>query len=443
MSTGTSGEPRPGYSKVAGAGRSAVAALLLVTAVTFSLGMLQKASCYESGWRDTTVTYTHMCYTDLPYLYVWRGFAEGQWPFGPEESSQKYRPMEYPPIISYWAFGSAILTHSLTGGPAPGLTELTPDAIWALPSSAHETKVFASINALILVACALVTTTCLAMVRRKDPWTVLGFAASPLLLTTALINWDLIAVALVSGAVLAWERGRWNLCGVLIGLGFAAKMYPLLLLGAAIVLAIRQRELRTPAAKVGAWAAVAAMAVTVPSLLHGGEKWAYFWTFNSDRGADIGSLWLVINDIGNFETPVSVINLVSWAFLVAWCTGVLVLGVRPPSPPSFAQLGFLIVLGFVVINKVYSPQYALWLLPLAVLARPQWKDQALWQGTELIYFCTVWWFLASPYEGPIVFVYWSIVVLRIVGQLNLGSRVVQDIVRAPAEHHSVKYAVRQ
>ena len=57
--------------------------------------------------------------------------------------------------------------------------------------------------------------------------------------------------------------------------------------------------------------------------------------------------------------------------------GVLVIGLlrAPPTTPRLAQLGFLIVAGFLLVNKVYSPQYVLWLLPLAVLARPRWRDQ--------------------------------------------------------------------
>ena len=64
----------------------------------------------------------------------------------------------------------------------------------------------------------------------------------------------------------------------------------------------------------------------------------------------------------------------------AWCLGVLVLGLRAPETPRLAQLGFLIVVGFLLVNKVYSPQYVLWLLPLAALARPRWRDQLIWQA---------------------------------------------------------------
>ena len=67
---------------------------------------------------------------------------------------------------------------------------------------------------------------------------------SPALLLTGLINWDLLAVALVAGALWAWSRDRPVLTGVLIGLGTATKLYPLFLLGPVLVVAWRRRRLR-------------------------------------------------------------------------------------------------------------------------------------------------------------------------------------------------------
>jgi uncharacterized membrane protein len=43
-----------------------------------------------------------------------------------------------------------------------------------------------------------------------------------------------------------------------------------------------------------------------------------------------------------------------------------------------------LVAGFVLLNKVDSPQYALWLVPLAVLARPRWPALLVWQVSEVL-----------------------------------------------------------
>ena len=69
--------------------------------------------------------------------------------------------------------------------------------------------------------------------------------------------------------------------------------------------------------------------------------------------------------------------------------------------------------GFLLVNKVYSPQYVLWLLPLAALARPRWRDQLIWQGGEVFYFAAVWWYLGgylAPAGGADAGFYWVAIV---------------------------------
>ena len=96
---------------------------------------------------------------------------------------------------------------------------------------------------------------------------------------------------------------------------------------------------------------------------------------------------------------------------------IAVLGLVAPESPRLAQLGFLVVAAFLLVNKVYSPQYVLWLLPLAALARPRWRDHLMWQGTEIFYFAMVWWYLGGELEptgGGDVGLYWVAIVVRVV-----------------------------
>ena len=108
-------------------------------------------------------------------------------------------------------------------------------------------------------------------------------------------------------------------------------------------------------------------------------------------------------------------------------------GARPDGrrpTPRLAQLGFLIVAGFLLINKVYSPQYVLWLLPLAVLARPRWRDLLIWQAGEVVYFAAVWWYLGgylAPAAGGDAGFYWAAILLRMAAELYLVAMVVRDL----------------
>ena len=67
-------------------------------------------------------------------------------------------------------------------------------------------------------------------------------------------------------------------------------------------------------------------------------------------------------------------------------------------PPKLAQSAFIYVALFTALNKVYSPQYVLWLAPLGVLALVNQRDRAafwLWQGAEAIYHFAIWEYLAT------------------------------------------------
>ena len=94
---------------------------------------------------------------------------------------------------------------------------------------------------------------------------------------------------------------------------------------------------------------------------------------------------------------------------------------------------FLVLVGFLVVNKVYSPQYVLWLLPLAVLARPRWRDLLIWQAGELLYFAMVWLYLggytASALPAAPDVAYSLAILVRVAAELYLAAVVVRDVLR--------------
>ncbi|KRB76414.1 hypothetical protein ASE01_15720 [Nocardioides sp. Root190] len=414
--------------------------LLLLTAFTFALGMVQKAPCSVAEGKDQNWVYSHMCYTDLRPLYVPRGLAEAAWPYSDDEQTRaRYEVMEYPVGIAYWAWGTAKLTHLLNGSPDIEERYKSPvDDLYADPEVDDEQSIFLLINAFGFAALAIGATWLLSRAHPERPWDAAAFALSPTLLLTGLINWDLIAVALVAGALWSWSRDRPLLTGILIGLGTAAKLYPLFLLGALLVICLRRRRyadfLLATVAAVAAW-----LVANAPGYLTGPDQWKVFWSFNSERTADLGSVWMLIDQAGDVGFTAHTINLWSWIIFGTWCAVVFVIGmtagrgVRPEAVvPRLAQLGYLIVVGFLLVNKVYSPQYVLWLLPLAVLARPRWRDQIVWQASEVVYFCTIWWYLGgylSPAGGGDAGFYWVGIAIRVLGELYLAAVIVRDMYR--------------
>ena len=406
--------------------------LLAVFTVVFAVGLVQKYPCGETNWSNESVRYSKMCYSDVPYLYTGRGFAEQHWPY--DDSFGRYDVMEYPVLISYLAWGASKITALMPSGPSEAVREATPVAqLWGLPGMNKEVNTYFLVTALLLFACGIGAVLFLSGASPGRPWDAMAFALSPTLMVSALVNWDLLAVLFTAGALWAWARGKPLLAGVMVGLGVAAKLYPLFLLGAFLVHAVwsdgrsRRRVDGWTLAVVGA--AGAWVAANLPALLTGASAWQVFWTFNSDRGADLGSLWLLADQLG-LHSSAHRINLVSGAVFGLACVAILALGLSAPRRPRVAQIAFLLVAAFLIVNKVYSPQYVLWLLPLAVLARPRWRDLLIWQVCELAYFAAVWIYLGgwlAPSSGDNPTAYQLAIVVRVLGELYLMALVVADI----------------
>ncbi len=407
-----------------------VRVVLALAAVVWLLALLQKTPCVLDDWSGDDTRYARLCYSDVPYLYVGRGFAERRVPYA--DSEGRYPDLEYPVLIGLVAYGGAVLTQALHGWPDVEERRALPvDQVYAAPGVEAERQDSFLVNAVLLAPFLLLTAWFLAGANRRRPWDAMGFVLAPALVATGLLNWDLVATALLAGAFWAWARGRPVLAGVMVGLGTAAKLYPVFLLGAILVVALRTRRLGdfgyAAAGALAAWSAV-----NVPVVVYGPEGWQGFWRFNADRGADLGSLWLLAQQLGG-TVDSHTINLTSWVVLGAVSLAVLVLGLRAPQVPRVSQLMLLVLIGFLLVNKVYSPQYVLWLLPVAALARPRWRDLLVWQAGEVLYFAMVWFhlggFTASSRTGGEDAAYGVAILLRVFAELWLAAVVVRDVLR--------------
>jgi uncharacterized membrane protein len=131
----------------------------------------------------------------------------------------------------------------------------------------------------------------------------------------------------------------------------------------------------------------------------------------------------------------SAINLTSAALFLAACAGVGVLALAAPRRPRLPQLIFLLTAAFLLTNKVWSPQYVVWLVPLVVLARPRLGGYLLWQAAEVAYFYAIWGYLifVIPGAGPSGAVspgwYFAALLARFVTVVFLCALVIRDIIR--------------
>ncbi|MEW2525230.1 glycosyltransferase 87 family protein [Streptomyces sp. NPDC047071] len=389
-----------------------VRVIALVALGMFALGMVQKAPCYNGSWFvGASSQYTHACYSDIPHLYQGRGFADGLVPyFDKLPGDMEY--LEYPVLTGLFMEVAAWLT--------PGSGSLQ-----------HQEKFYWMVNAGMLMACTAVIAVCVTRIHRRRPWDALLVALAPAFALTATINWDLFAVALTAAAMLMWSRGRAVAFGILLGLATAAKLYPVLLLGPLLVLCWRAGKWRefgsALIATTAAW-----LAVNLPVMIQAPDGWAKFYSFSRERGVDFGSFWLILAQRMDDPPTTDTVNRLAVVLMVLACLGIAALGFTAPRRPRFAQLAFLVVAAFILTNKVYSPQYVLWLIPLAALARPRWRDFLIWQACEVAYFLGIWMYLAyttsgDAHKGLPTEGYQVAIAIHLLGTLYLCAVVVRDI----------------
>jgi uncharacterized membrane protein len=242
-------------------------------------------------------------------------------------------------------------------------------------------------NALLLTIAAFAIAVCLyALVGAR----ALFFALAPTLLIYAFMNWDLIAVALATGATLAYARRSNVAAGVMLGLGAAAKLYPALLLVPFVLGRFREREpdqgIHLVWSGAGTW-----LAVNLPFALAAPHGWWRFFRFNATRPADWDSLWFIACHrlTGQlYCSPTRAINVASAVLFVA--SVVWLYAFKRRRDPAFERWTFMfpLIVVFLLTNKVYSPQYGLWLLPLFALAFPDVRLFAAFQAADVGVFLT-------------------------------------------------------
>lgn len=369
--------------------------VLLAGLFTWLFLMFRQVPCLTQNGKQ----YSAMCYTDIVPLFYLRGMAEAKLPYVDA-------PLEYPVLTGSFM----VLCQRLVG-------------LFRRTSTDENAFIFFGVNSVLLFCFFLAVLWAHSNMAR--PWDAMLIAISPAIWTAALINWDMLVLACTALACLMWSRKHVAWAGVFLGLGIAAKLYPVLLLFPLAILCLRAGRMRHYAITVVA-AVVAWLAVNVPWFVASPSGWLNFWTFNVDRNSDLGSFWLLLDATGHSVTHVN-----RWIAVLMFlgAIGLAGLFLAAPRRPRVGQGFWLITVLFLVLNKVYSPQYVLWLLPLLVLARPKPAAWLAFGFAEWCYFAAVWGYLGGDFSDANgqVEIYWLAIVLRIAVEVWISATVIFDI----------------
>jgi uncharacterized membrane protein len=368
-------------------GHFALVVLLLCCAVTLVFGFVNKDRCtgptFDRFGRSADFTKRSerdVCYSDIQYLWLGRDVDRHVFPY---------------------VHGGIDRHGELLGGSVeyPVLTGLL---MWLGAVFAHNDHQFLVDSALLLAPFALVTAW---MLGRLGRWRALLWALGSPLVLYAFHNWDLAVVGCAVAAVYVVHRG-WGRAGanrslrgralvaaVLLGLGFAFKLYPAIFaLPLMLYVATggpggrdlpegRRRDLRGALA-VGLTVVATAVVVNLPFAVLGFRGWKASFAFQEMRAVDIttNSIWFWgFRPISNpqdatFQGVVDVLSpgLILVVFALACVLGWL--RYRREGSYPWVAVSAAMLCGFLLFHKVHSPQYTLWLVPMFVLLRvkPVW-----------------------------------------------------------------------
>ncbi|MHC1558229.1 glycosyltransferase family 87 protein [Actinomycetospora sp. C-140] len=422
--------------------------VLLLGVITLALAWFAKAPCLqqypsdkglELDWRDGR-QYVAMCYSDTVPLYTAERLDVGgvpyltSWVDRRDDGSEQVRYMEYPVLTGFFQWANARLADLWLAGHGAGL----------LPGGLA-VVVYFDISAFWLALAWLVTVWAVVRLRPGRPWDAAIVAASPLVAVHAFTNFDTLAVAAATLGMLAWARRRPVLAGVVLGIGAAAKLYPLFLLFPLLLLCLRAGRMRAwaqaTAAGVLAWGLI-----NVPLALAAPAGWWEFFRLNGERGADPDSLYNVASGLTGWSgfdgqlapgQPPSVLNAVSAALFGVCCLAIGVLVVKARRRPRFAAIAFLVIAAFLLTNKVWSPQYSLWLVPLAALAYPRWRPLLAWMAIDaLVWAPRMYYYLGTDAKGLPAPWFYGAVLVRDVAVLVVAALVVRSVLRP--EHDPIR-----
>lgn len=336
-----------------------VLAVLVTAGFGILLGYLSKTPCTGPSFDAFGISanlgtkkYSDLCYSDVQQLWVGRGVREHLFPY---LDGRLIPSTESPP-------------GQLVGG-AVEYPVVTGVFMWFAGLFAGTDADYLRVTALLLAPFGLLTAALLARLGGRRAFI---FAAAPSLVLYSVHNWDFLATACMAGAVYVWSRGRPGAAAMLLGLGAATKIYPGFLALPLLLERVAARDWRG-AGRVVAGTGGVWLVLNLPFVLANWDGWWATYSFQAGRVADLttNSIWYW----GLPKLSTEQVNRWSFALIAAsWVLAVLIgwsVGQRTGSYP-WIQVSAALICAFLLFNKVYSPQYVLWLLPFFVMVRIRW-----------------------------------------------------------------------
>lgn len=286
----------------------------------------------------------------------------------------------FPPFSDIYRLWRREAGEAIVGGLVAGEFEYPPLAAlyfeplsW-LPSSRWAVVV----NGLLMVAAAVGVTLILHKARDAhfgDRIDMRLWVISPALLFFLPINWDVAACFLTVAALLMFYSKQTTGSGAFLGAGTSLKIFP----GAPVLpLAALLSDWRERLRFLGAGAVVLGGSYLVYMAARP-ATWRIHLDFAQQREDYEATIWGLVDSVAHWfggELGLSTVNVLSTVALIGGIALVTVWAWRSrPEPLRVVVLSIIVLL---LANKVFKPQYVLWVLPfLAWYGSRRWQVRVL------------------------------------------------------------------
>jgi uncharacterized membrane protein len=358
-----------------------------VCAIVLVLGAVGKAC--RGFWHDPL---SFVCHSDIRALYDRRGMDRDLFPYlhGELIVSTQDGPLRY----------------GLR--PVDGANEypvLTGILMW-LPSLVADSRDTYLLGSMVLLApFGLATAWLLGRIAGRR---ALLFSASPMLLLYAFHNWDLAVVAASVAGFWCWWRGRSIAAAVWLGIGGALKLYPLLFLLPLVLERLHAGD-RRGAIRAGATGVGTFVLINLPFLILSPSGWAVAYRFQALRSPNYDSLWGVLGTTFELaQATITTLSTLAVVVVLAFVTWEAERRARREDRYPFLPACAALLAAFLLVGKVHSPQYALWLVPLFVLVRVRLGWYALFVAGNVTMYLAIFAVSVWSIHARDVLVTWSV-----------------------------------
>lgn len=320
--------------------------VVIVCSVTIALGFMLKGRCLGPAAFASGDQYRRLCYNDIQPLYGIRDVHTDTFPYINAEFTGDFQyvngGLEYPVLTGVFMWVAGLLV--------------------------DDADSYLRVNALLMAPMALAGAYFLA---RMAGWRALLYAGAAPIVWYAFHNWDVPSVAATIAGLWAWHRGRPLWAAAWFGIGAALKLHPLVFIVPLAFEGLQVAGAKEAFKRLGVGAGTTLL-VNLPFMLINYDGWWGTYEFHRLRPPNPDSMFALLGsrfpDTAFFHMPtlnLTVAGLTLATFVVvlayAWDKG------RRERAYPFLQVCAAFLCAFMLWNKVFSPQYMLWLVPFFVV----------------------------------------------------------------------------